>query len=527
MCLFFSFHIVPLNFILCFNAIGFLVCIPYIFFLRYYNACARNRMRLATNITKHSLAAKFQTEENVRSMDVASRLAIVAGGFDALFLLVIVLATAGVPRAEFFCQATEILLFLTQFNLPVFLKMPTDTHFSLTPSSSVSSPSTSDPPSPPSAKCLVCGMPSRGNHFGVLSCRACAAFFRRSWVQKKEYKCRQRNVGKCDVSGNDRYQCRACRLKKCKELGMTPENVQLDRNSESFDDISPDGSFSLALEPVQNSHLYQSLKNPKILIDVTPTLNKLKTILASSMPPLINADYFKLNTLERMRFALWNYRSERKFRTKKWENDLVRIANWLLHSEHFRCLPLEEKMAIFKKIWMRWRKFEKWLISVDTFGHKVYKENVIVCSNYNAANLNKVQIDYSNITDRPNEEMNQLFGKQLRRMQREVAKPLAELSPSTIEMTYMLCQLVWNSLETELDKYSADVGEAFLNEISENLHEHYVQSNIQNYAWRLQKLMKIVNNVKEIEREREEMMKLCELFDVFKIRLSDKDLFIC
>ncbi|EFO95424.1 hypothetical protein GCK72_019882 [Caenorhabditis remanei] len=417
--------------------------------------------------------------------------------------------------------------------------MSTDTFSS---DSSTSSPSTSDPPSPPLiAKCRVCGMPSRGNHFGVLSCRACAAFFRRSFVQKKEYKCRQRNVGKCDVSGNDRYQCRACRLKKCKELGMTPENVQMDRNSESFDEsMSSDGSFSLALEPVQHSTLYQSLKNPKILIDVTPTINKLKTVLASSMPPLINGEYFKMNTLERMKFALWNYRSERKFGdlkfekqiiveipNKKWECDLIRIANWLLHSEHFRLLGLEEKMAIFKKIWMRWRKFEKWLISVDTFGHKVYKENVIVCSNYNAANLNKVQIDYSNITDRSNEEMNQLFGKQLWRMQREVAKPLAELSPSTIEMTYMLCQLVWNSLDIELDNYSADVGEKFLTEISENLHEYYVQQNIQNYAWRLHKLMKIVNNVKEIEREREEMMKLAELFDVFKIKLSDKDLFIC
>lgn len=112
-------------------------------------------------------------------------------------------------------------------------------------------------------------------------------------------------------------------------------------------------------------------------------------LLFQSMPPLINSDYFKLNALERMRFALWNYRSERKFGdlkfektiiveipNKKWENDLIRIATWLLHSEHFRMLPLEEKMAIFKKIWMRWRKFEKWLISVDTFGHKVYKENV-------------------------------------------------------------------------------------------------------------------------------------------------------
>ena len=94
----------------------------------------------------------------------------------------------------------------------------------------------------------------------------------------------------------------------------------------------------------------------------------------------------------------------------------------------------------------------------------------------------------------------------------------------------MVCAICHNlSLfsDIELDNYSADVGEKFLTEISENLHEYYVQQNIQNYAWRLHKLMKIVNNVKEIEREREEMMKLAELFDVFKIKLSDKDLFIC
>uniref|UniRef100_A0A8R1I1Y4 NR LBD domain-containing protein n=1 Tax=Caenorhabditis japonica TaxID=281687 RepID=A0A8R1I1Y4_CAEJA len=321
---------------------------------------------------------------------------------------------------------------------------------------------------------------------------------------------------------------------------MTPENVQLDPNSDYLDEIAPDTSYKLALEPVQNSHLYQSLRNPKILIDVTPTILKLKTVLASSMPPLINSDYFKMNTLERMQFALWNDLSKRKFRdikfekvivveipNKKWENDLLRIATWLLHSEHFRMLPLEEKMAIFKKVWMRWRKFEKWLISVDTFGQKVYKENVFVSCNYCAANLNNIMIDYSNITDRPNDEMNQLFGRQIHRMQREMAKPLADMAPSTIEMTYMLCQLVWNGLETELENYSINVGEAFLTEISENLHEHYAHQNISNYAWRLQKLMKIVNSVREIEREREEMMRLCELFDVFKIRLSDKDLFVC
>ncbi|KAF1753318.1 hypothetical protein GCK72_019874 [Caenorhabditis remanei] len=74
-------------------------------------------MRLAENITNHSLAAKFQTEENVRSMHIATRLSIVVGVFDVLFLIVIILATCQVPGAQLFFQVTELVLFLN----PIFL----------------------------------------------------------------------------------------------------------------------------------------------------------------------------------------------------------------------------------------------------------------------------------------------------------------------------------------------------------------------------------------------------------------------
>ncbi|CAI5452525.1 unnamed protein product [Caenorhabditis angaria] len=354
-------------------------------------------------------------------------------------------------------------------------------------------------------KCLVCSMPAKGNHFGVFSCRACAAFFRRSYVQKKEYKCRLKS-GNCDVSGNDRYQCRACRLQKCKDLGMTPDNVQFEESTYVHDPMSYVQSHETPFSP-----MYRSLRQPKIYIDVSPAINKVKTVLASSsVPPILHPDYFGMDVLHRMQFALWNYRAHRKYGdlkfersivfelpNKKWEKELVRVADWMCHSDQYRALSLEQKMLIFRKVYVRWRKFEKWLISVDTFGARVHKDRVIVCVNCNAASLDYVHFDYSQISDRTTEELRSVFGRILNRMLQEVAKPMAEVHPSPIEMTYMLCQLVWNGLESEIPDYPTDYGDSFLNELSNCLHAYYAEQGISNYVHRLQKMMKIVNSMDE------------------------------
>ncbi|VDO38271.1 unnamed protein product [Haemonchus placei] len=72
-------------------------------------------------------------------------------------------------------------------------------------------------------QCEVCNRSAHGNHFGVNSCRACAAFFRRSVVQGRKYQCRKAN-GNCLLTDKEKLLCRFCRYQKCISLGMTPES---------------------------------------------------------------------------------------------------------------------------------------------------------------------------------------------------------------------------------------------------------------------------------------------------------------
>ncbi|KAI1692303.1 zinc finger, c4 type (two domains) domain-containing protein [Ditylenchus destructor] len=67
--------------------------------------------------------------------------------------------------------------------------------------------------------CAICGCSSNGIlRFGVSACRACAAFFRRSLVANRTYRCRF--GGGCSIGKDVRCICRACRLGKCKKMGM-------------------------------------------------------------------------------------------------------------------------------------------------------------------------------------------------------------------------------------------------------------------------------------------------------------------
>ncbi|KAI1302328.1 Estrogen-related receptor gamma [Halotydeus destructor] len=81
--------------------------------------------------------------------------------------------------------------------------------------------------SSPKRLCLVCGDIASGFHYGVASCEACKAFFKRTIQGNIEYTCPASND--CEINKRRRKACQACRFQKCLRMGMLKEGVRLDR----------------------------------------------------------------------------------------------------------------------------------------------------------------------------------------------------------------------------------------------------------------------------------------------------------
>lgn len=72
--------------------------------------------------------------------------------------------------------------------------------------------------------CRICTGIASGIHYGVNTCEACKAFFRRALMEKDKYQCSKNN--NCEIVDRKRGNCSWCRFQKCLKTGMSRNAVR-------------------------------------------------------------------------------------------------------------------------------------------------------------------------------------------------------------------------------------------------------------------------------------------------------------
>ncbi|CAJ0588313.1 unnamed protein product [Cylicocyclus nassatus] len=409
--------------------------------------------------------------------------------------------------------------------------------------------------------CQICGQRGHGIHFGVLACRACAAFFRRTVVMKRPYTCRRADES-CQISKDERYLCRLCRYKKCLKLGMTPENVQLNRDVLSTTvgkrisrksrghaegaSQSEEKNVKSTLNNMRKDGLtkgdnfsiwVKKTGQPRMLLDVSPIMEKLMKTLMESRPD----EDLPSGPPDRMHIALLKIREHQlaepnlKLVTtvsfeqmmKGWEEQICTMGKWLMNSDEFAQLPMKEKMTMIKTSWMIWQQFERLSISIELFGWRTVTERLLAVSSQNVMVHDKtMQFDLSPLTDYDPSYVRSLFEPFAGRVVEEVTKSCLEMGITTIEVAYILCALVWHVEGRSVAPETLLIAESYTESISDNLHSYYTNTRrMPNYAARLIKIMSIVDCIEKIYHERSKVTELAHIFDIFKTDVSEKGIF--
>ncbi|XP_036392499.1 estrogen-related receptor gamma [Megalops cyprinoides] len=183
----------------------------------------------------------------------------------------------------------------------------------------------------PKRLCLVCGDFASGYHYGVASCEACKAFFKRTIQGNIEYSCPVMN--ECEITKRRRKSCQACRFQKCLRAGMMKEGVRMDRVRGGRQKYKRrvDSGLSVYIKPPY-SHPVKSTRNK-----VISQLLVMEPAPVCAMPDTTTPDS-DLKTLMTLCDLL--------------NRELLVMIGWAKHIPGFSALSLVDQMALLQSGWM-------------------------------------------------------------------------------------------------------------------------------------------------------------------------------
>ncbi|XP_022688850.1 steroid hormone receptor ERR1-like isoform X2 [Varroa jacobsoni] len=184
----------------------------------------------------------------------------------------------------------------------------------------------------PRRVCLVCGDVASGFHYGVASCEACKAFFKRTIQGNIEYTCPANND--CEINKRRRKACQACRFQKCLKMGMLKEGVRLDRVRGGRQKYrrNPEGPYQVAAQPVK-----------RISIDE----NTIISALLSCEPEPLSIRLSAVNN----NASLHDPSAALAALSDIMDRELVNTIGWARQIPGFSALNLDDQMRLLQTSW--------------------------------------------------------------------------------------------------------------------------------------------------------------------------------
>ncbi|EGT30927.1 hypothetical protein CAEBREN_18082 [Caenorhabditis brenneri] len=391
--------------------------------------------------------------------------------------------------------------------------------------------------------CQVCGQKAHGSHFGAVTCRACAAFFRRVAAGANfVIKC-QKGGGKCEIISNGRSCCKKCRLKKCKDVGMDIGNFQFDR-----DPISTSKQITPSLSTYLGRPQFLILCDPEAastskttFIDLSDLLKKATKILTCSENKIPRAP--GQNRLRKLTTAInfdkftnsedGDFREITKIGLKEtmsfWEYDLLAVSKWLTHFDEFHELTEEQKLKFLKTIWYVWNRSEKLGRTAMYLKNKKAPKwdgtSIFLADDWKL-DLKKMELDIHWLTSYSVEQIAYYIEGVGDWSAFVPIQYILELEPTDVELNYMLAQISFSYAAKELDEDLSKIAEKYLQLIADDLHNYYTREmNVGRYSDRILKMMKVNNAVMRGIFERKEKKAIARTFDIFHVEFSEPDMF--
>ncbi|ULT87300.1 hypothetical protein L3Y34_006828 [Caenorhabditis briggsae] len=392
--------------------------------------------------------------------------------------------------------------------------------------------------------CQVCGKLGHGKHFGAFTCRACAAFFRRFAQDNNFRPCEKYKI--CGLPKNGSFDCKSCRLKRCRNLGMTMDNFQFGRDpyvstiakTQNTIPTTVDiflGKPSLIIYCARQSG---SADHFKFNVDLHYLLEKAEKVLEKG-PETIT---YSSNPLEKLSFGLrkicWPDTSTIKTVTKfardetfaLWEDEILKAAKWLTYFDDFQMLSMQLKTEIVKSVWNAFSRLVRMASAAMARKSEVWENNMLVTyigDEFLVADYKKMVFDISWCSNYTHEQLEFFNNQDFQEECDDLIQAVINLDPTDVELSYMLSQLCFHQVAKKYPGAIQEIAEKFQETLSNHLHSYYVEIlNNPIYSKRIACMMKINNLIEKCIYRDKVRSELKKVFDIYYVTYSPPDFIV-